>query len=382
MSVDATIALISTDDAFAYLGEAQQERDAIWVYYSGANSTATVQVNDTTIVCTDSSAHSLTLASSSYDTLTELVAGINALTDWSAGVIAHGSAASSDLVTTGALNCKAAENEQTLKIRDTHFIDSLIDRASDLINRYCGRVFVSTTYTNEQYLGSGSSRLILDQYPIIRVIRARVGRTNAFSIINTSTDANFCTVEVTSSVLRVIVDGGTNADDTSFTLTDYTDIDSLITAIEALSKGWSCTTIASDTSSRDADEILIRPAMFVDASTSAYVEVGDDELTQYKLIAPSAERNYGVLLKPGCWSPSTEYFVTYVAGWSTIPYALQDACLQLVKYKYEQAQRGSGLKSEKIGSVYAYENFGPADLEHGMTADVKAELDLFRKREF
>ena len=203
-----------------------------------------------------------------------------------------------------------------------------------------------------------------------------------FSILNTSTDANFCTVEVSSTAMRLIVDGGTNADDTSFTLTDYTDIDSLITAIEALSKGWSCTTIASDTSSRDSDELLIRPSMFVDSATAAYLEVGDAELTDYMLLHPGASRNFGVLLRPGTWSPSREYFVTYVAGFSTIPYTLQQACLELVKYKYEMGQRGSGLKSEKIGSVYAYENFGPADLDAGLPAHLKAELDLFKKREF
>jgi len=46
------------------------------------------------------------------------------------------------------------------------------------------------------------------------------------------------------------------------------------------------------------------------------------------------------------------------------------------------SQRGAGLKSEKIGNVYAYENFNIADLKNGLPPDMIAELDLFRRRDF
>jgi len=378
-----TYALTTVEEVLAYLGEHAQ-RDAFSLYFTGTSGTNTVTVNDLTLVLVDedNGTTTLTFSNASYDTLTELVAAINAVAGWVAELIYHGSADTADMVTTGTLDAEGVANKQTLKIKDVYLIERLIDRASDLIERYCGRKFVSRAYTNEQYYGSGSSDLFLDQYPATRVSRVQVGRANSFSIVNTSTDANFCTVEVNASTMRLIVDGGANADDTSLTLTDYASIDALITAIEALGKGWDCTTQATDTASRDADEILPRPAMYVDSTTQAWIETGDESLTDYKMVHIDEDRNYGVIRRPGVFLKHTEYHVSYTAGYSTIPYALVMACVELVKYKYDLSKRGSGLKSEKIGNVYAYTNFGASDLELGLSPAIKAELDLFRKRDF
>jgi len=184
--------------------------------------------------------------------------------------------------------------------------------------------------------------------------------------------------------MRLIVDGGTNADDSELVLADYASIDALITAIGALGKGWSCTVLATDTASRDASDLLIRPSMVVDNVARAYIEAIDDEITEYKVIYSGEDRNYGLIEKPGEFSPTTEYFVDFVAGYTTIPGALEMACLELVKHKYNRSQKSSGLKSEKMGKVYAYENFGISDLMEclGIHPEIKAGLDLFRRREF
>jgi len=315
--------------------------------------------------------------------MTELVAYINAsVTDWNAGLICNGSATSADLVVTGAVSAKGTANKQTLLIVDNYLLTELINRASDLINRYCGRILKTTTYSDESYYGSGSCRLFLDQYPVSVVSRLASGRSNSFSITNTSTDADYCTVEVTASKMRLVVSGGTNADDSELTLATYTSIDLLLAAITALGKGWSMTTLATDTSYRGASELLSRPSMYVDTVTSAYIETPDAFYTEYKLISPETGRNYGAIEKPGAFLTGTEYFVTYTAGYTTIPYSLEMACLELIKYKYDQKDKDSGLKSEKIGNVYAYENFSLADIKNGLTEELKGELDLFRRRDF
>jgi len=382
-------ALIIADEAFAYIGENIQ-RNALWIFCNAGDATAaTVEVTDTTIVLTitggvAAGVDTLTLADSDNNTLSELATAINALTGWAAGRLYHSDASSPDLLITGALACLASANEQTLAIKDNYFIERLIDRATDFIERYCKRKLASRTYTREVYYGSGHDIILLEQYPVTRVMRLSSGRANSFSIKNTSTDANYCTIEVTDTDIWLIVDGGTNEDDTKLTLSDYATIDALITAIEALAKGWSCTTLATDTGDRDASELLIRPSMAVTTTAQAYIETVDDDITDYKIFSPGEDRNYGAIQKPGGFSPSMEYFFDFVAGYTVVPYALEMVCLEYVKYKYDASKRDTGLKSESIGKVYSYENFGLADFEKwlGLHPTIKNELDLFVRREF
>jgi len=205
MALDSTISLTSISEVLAFLGE-DAKRDALWVYYAGAVDPSTLEVKDDRLTLTPGG----DILFATYDTLTKLVDEINDTTDWKAGLIYHGSAESDDLLVTGALNTLGDENEQVFTIQDRYLIERLIDRASDMINRYCNRILKTTNYTREIYYGAGFSKLLLEQYPVTRVTRLSVGRANSFSIKNTSTDANFCTVEITSTKIRLIVDGGTN----------------------------------------------------------------------------------------------------------------------------------------------------------------------------
>jgi len=374
-----TYALTSVAEVYAYLGKVP-EKDAFWVYFSGTTGTNTIQINDNSVVLVDADNGTTTIdiTHASYDTLTELVAAINAVAGWNAGLIYHGSATSTDLIITGAVGAEGVVNEQTIKILPTYTIEKTIDRATDFIEYYCDRKLKTRSYTQESYYGNRSNKLLLDQYPVMRVIRLRSGRSTSFSIKNTSTDANFCTVEITSTTIRLVVDGGTNVDDSALTLATYTTIDALIAAIAALSKGWSCTTLATDTSTRDASELLIRPSMNVTTVVQAECETADSEYTDYQVISPAESRNYGVIERPGVFFSGTEYFIDYTAGYTTIPAALEQACIELVKYKIDQSTRDQGLKSEKLGGVYAYEK---ADLKAGLPADLLMELNLFRRVE-
>ncbi len=45
-------------------------------------------------------------------------------------------------------------------------IERLVNSATDFIEKYCGRRFKKTEYSNELYDGSGSTKLLLKQYPV------------------------------------------------------------------------------------------------------------------------------------------------------------------------------------------------------------------------
>ena len=380
MAIDSTIALTSIANVLSYLGESPIV-DAFWIYYTDSASTATVQVSNDYLILIHGAVEdaNLNLNADAYDTIGELVIHINAnVSGWTAGRICHSSEDSDDLLETGQLNALGESNKETLKIVPEYFIAELINRASDFISRYCNRKFVSQTYTNEVYIGGGQTELILDNYPVTEVARVIEGRANSFSIKNTSTDANFCTVEITATEIQLVVDGGDNevTGSVDFTLATYTYIDELITAIHDKGGGWVCTTLATDTDTRDASELLIRPCMFVDSTAQAYLETGNNELTDYLLRKPRNEdRNEGILYYPSIFTEGVEYLITYTAGWTTTPYALESICIELVKIRFEKTKINPMLKSESIGSVYKYTL---QDVK-GLSLDMQEELSLFKK---
>jgi len=372
MSLDA-YALVTIDDVKGYLGSLPS-RDGLWVYCSQAGATtATVEVTPTTMILvitgTGAGTNTLTFADANKNTVAELVTAINALTGWKAGAIYDGNADSTDLVITAAISCLGAAQELTLKIEDNYLIERLIDRATYFLERYCHRKFMSRAYSREVYYGSGHGNLILDQYPATTISRVSIGRTNAFSVTNT-TATNHATVEITSSALKYSADG---AAATSLTLASYATINLLIAALNLVA-GWTATLLSSTYGTRKATDLLIRPGMYCKSPTSAWCEIPNDELTDYQLISPSEDRNYGILYCPGGWVRGQEYFVDYTAGYATAPIDLEDICIRLVVNRYNQSKKDGSIKSESLGD-YSYTM---ADMR-SLPDDLKEAADLYKR---
>ena len=379
MSVD-TYALTSVDDVKGYLGSLPS-RDGIWLYCSeptGATA-ATAEVSDTalTLIVTGGASAATKTFTFGTTTITALVAAINAYAlpvgvfPWKAGVICDGAALSTDLVITGAVSCFGSATELTLKIEDNYLIERLIDRATYFLERYCHRKFMSRAYTREIYYGSGHPNLILEQYPVTTVNRVSIGRTNAFSVKNT-TATNHATVEITSTALKYSADGATA---TSLAFADYATITFLKDKINAIvGGGWTATLLDSSLGSRKSSDLLIRPGMYCLSPSLAYCEIPDDELTDYQLISPTEDRNYGVVYCPGGWMQGEEYFFDYTAGYATTPIDLEDICIRLVVNRYNQSKQSTAYKSENLGD-YGYIL---ADMR-SLPDDLKEAADLYKR---
>ena len=272
---------------------------------------------------------------------------------------------SSALTTLAKVKCYLGiTNEDSDKI-----LEPLIERASGYLERYCHRKFTSRSYTREVYAGNGERRLILDQYPITAVSRVSSGRTNAFYVCNT-TATNNASIEITATTLKYTADGTT----TSLTLASYATINLLIAALNALT-GWSATLIGTAPGTRKATDLLPRPAMYCMSPTWAYCEIPNSELNDYFIVNPGEDRNFGVLEYPAGWTRGEEYFIDYTAGFTTVPYALEEACIMLVKYRYDQRSISSGLAGESLGD-YSYTR---KDMTGAIPDDVRAELDMYRR---
>jgi len=373
MAIDSTIALTDVAGVLSYFGEAPAT-NAFWIYYTDSASTATVQVlNDYLILIHDAAEDAnLNLNADAYDTIGELVSYINSdVSGWTAGHICHSSEDSDDLLETGQLNALGESNKETLKIVPEYFIAELINRASDFLSRYCNRKFVSQTYTNEIYDGHGFNTLILEQYPVTQIISVGTGRANAFSVKNTTATTS-AFLEITPTLIRLTVDGT----ETDLTRADSTTISDIITAIED-ETGWDCTLSNSDFGSYKQAELLVRPAMHCLSPSQAYAEIVNDYLTDFHLETGTGEdRNFGTLYYPGIFTTGHQnVFISYVAGYSTIPYSLESICIELVKIKFEKTKINPMLKSETIGSVYKYTL---QDVK-GLSLDMQEELSLFKK---
>jgi len=366
--------LTSLDEIRAYIGNAPQE-DGLWIYSSQADATeAKVKVTDSTLVLTitggaEAGTDTLTFDDSDKNTLSELVVAIQALTGWEAGAIYHGSADSDDLIATGELSCLGEENQQTLKIEANYVLERIADRATDAIERYCGRKLLSRTYTRETYTGNGHTRLILRNYPVTRITRLSVGRDNAFYVKCSATTYAFIEVNTTQVILN---NDGTS---TTLTLSSYATINLLIAAINGTS-GWAATLVSSDYGSYKASEVLPMPAQACKSPNIAYVEIPDDDLSGYYVENIADEfYNSGIIYYSGGFTAGIDHFITYLAGYMSIPYALEEACLCLVKYKYDKLKRDASVSGETVGGS----SYTLKDLKEAMPENILRELDKFKR---
>ena len=375
MSVSA-YALTSVAEVLTFLGE-DAYSNAFWIYFSGTTGINTCQINEDSVVLIDEDNGTTTIdiTHADYDTLAELIAKINTVTGWNAGLLYNGSADSGDLRITGALDCDTSSKQKNIQIKDVYKIERLIDRATDFIERYCNRLLASRTHTKEVYDSNAMGELILEQYPATQVQRVGLGRENVFSIKYT-TACTSAFVEVDSTNVILTVDGV----ETEVAISTNT-MNQLITAIE-LNAGWECTLLNSNFGSYQASEILIFPGSFCKDPDFAYMEIVDDYLSIFYLKKGTSEsRNPGILYYRGGFPGGLQnIFVTYVAGYTTIPAALEEACIRLVSLRYGQSERADSgdLKKETLGD-YSYEKFDLADMKNAWPPELQLEIDLFKK---
>ena len=390
-------ALTSVDSAKGYL-EKVPDRDGIWIYCSASDATAaTVEVTETGIVLIVTGGASAGTKTITFSTLTvtALVAAINAYAlpagppavyPWKSGAMCNGSADAADLIVTGAQSCLAYAGQITLQVEDDYTIERLIDRATDSIERYCNRQLLSRAYNRQMYMGSGNERLILEQYPVTRVFRVSVSELNVFSIKQNNA-ASFAMFTVTPTQVLLGTDGAV----TSLLLSSYSLISDVVTAINAVS-GWECRLLNTTWGTRKAtylgvdgitavSELLPVAAAYCKSPILAWGRIPSlFDLTEYWLEKRGVDeqRDPGILFSPGGFTGGNFYWIDYMAGYTSTPYALEEACLLLVKYKWDSVSHDNAIQSERLGD-YSYTL---RDFKQALPDDVKNELDTFRRISF
>ena len=394
------------------MGNAIQERDMMAIYATGY-TTCTVTVDATNLTIT-ANALATNFALGTYTTITLLVNAINAAAPGQLFARVLGGSASSDsggLLPVSATNILLQANETYLRGLDYAAVDSAINAASDAFERYCGKTFNSTAFEGF-YDGTGRPFLILKHSPIISVARVCIGKRDGLTIYNTLTDNSDATVSVTATNVVLRIFGGTNDGTDSISISTNT-LTQLVTAINALGKGWVASVTDSTAAAWKGSELFRRSPTSARNSTrvSLYVpEVADvsygfEEATGiiYRgtdARAPSwgiygGDSWYGGMTYTGApmshIAPLTEpggrvwpvgqfnIYVDYTAGYATLPADLAMLCNEAAANILRSGARDLTLRSESMqGYAWTASSAAMSDeVESWFSGSIKRRLKQF-----
>jgi hypothetical protein len=281
----------------------------------------------------------------------------------------------------------------------------LITAASDAIEKYCKRNFVSKVF-DELYNGSGDRRLLLRQYPIQSVRWVRYRPVTVLKIVNNNTNLNQrATVRVTSTGLNLErVATGVVTNDTSVTWAGNVTLNAVVTAINALGSGWSAQIVGDAGQGSGTGDYGLWPSadLYVPPAYGDGVE-SQGALTARGQFAELKMHTYelaGYQYDPRGWLlraiPYTDpellhpedlvwpvginnFRVYYTAGYTTIPEAIQEACAEWVSDLYYRTQRDPALRSQAVAGAVSQAWGGPSITGNNPPQNILPLLKPYRR---
>ena len=396
-------ALTTVDNFLTYRGQGLNPRDMLMITNDtdgGATTSATIEVTSSLIRCTTNvTANTVTLAS--YTSITLLAAAINALGEgWVATVeLGAGSGTPADLEVAASQN--SLSTTIFLSGVDRGAVEQAINAASDAIEAATGRRFASQTYS-QRYTGKGLKNLTLRHRPVTAVGRVAIGRVAVINVTNSSTDAAQATVSVTDVAVFFNVVGGVNDSTQNASFATNTTMTAMVAAINALGNGWTANLVGSVAGTWATLDLLqfsprnalnIGNELHVPAENVAEYDVQGDvgRLTLRGPRGGYGRLDYGSSTGglghggpiypltaekiPPFWPVGMHnIFVSYTAGYATVPADVVQVCHELAGNYLSMAMRETGLGSESVAGHSYSSGDGP------MTAAMTKTLN--RKRDF
>ena len=245
---------------------------------------------------------------------------------------------------------------------ENELLNIYLQGVDSLFNDLCDYEFDSTTYTHELHNGGGQ-RLWLKHIPVTAITQLSTERIPAIKIKNTSSDAARCTidVDVSASYLYYAIVGGTNATartgiDLAAAATDT--LAELVTAIDALGKGWDAEIYDTDLNSIPSSELLEVMGLNCGvprgggAATWKYLDIPGTPLGgEFRL---ESEEEGMIYCPSGFPSGINNVIVTYTAGYSstTMPRSLKLAVCAGAQALYNKGEEdGFGVQGFTIGAL-------------------------------
>lgn len=172
----ATLATATELIAHLRLDERDIEVDGFEVWNGDTTaSAATVEVTSTSIVLIQTGGvnpGTVTLLKSAYATLTLLMTAIElGLSEWRVRLLVPPASDPATLPIQGVENALSYTARIPIQIVDTLWLEALLDKTVDRMERYCHRTFPSTVYVDEEYSGGGSNLLMVRNFPVTAFVR-------------------------------------------------------------------------------------------------------------------------------------------------------------------------------------------------------------------
>jgi hypothetical protein len=326
---------------------------AIYHDESSSATAATVAVTSSTIVLvitggSNAGTDTMTMADSNKDTLTEMVAQINALSKgWVATLLGESAADTTALVRKDATSAFGSANEQTLLYENEELLDLLITNIWDGVESALSRDILSTDFSEIYTLPSIGVELVLRQPNVTQVTMLSFETEHAIDMSYSGSDTH-ARVEVTDTAVVTTSRVGATTTTTTSTFASNVTTDAMATTISALS-GWTATAINSRPSA-----FLERRGVQDTKNKTVRLEAWDDSVGDY-----SVEYEAGVITFwgdsiragwPGAiWNGYNRARIDYTAGFTTIPSDVEQAIIEAVRDAWAEKDRTGGLKSESLG---------------------------------
>jgi hypothetical protein len=247
-------------------------------------------------------------------------------------------------------------------------LQALIAAASDAIQKWCRRDFLSATY-DELYSGNGDRKLLLREYPVVSVQSVRYRPVTVIKITNTLAVNVQARVSVTSTGLTLVrVNAGVSTTDTSASFAGNATLTALAAAVNALGNGWSAQVVGDATNygSWPSADLYVptsfprygggtsgQGALQCVAGSFAELKMHTYELAGFQWdsrgwLLRAIPYTDPELLHPEdlVWPVGINNLrVQYTAGYATVPEAVQEACAKWVAILYFEATRDPALSS-------------------------------------
>lgn len=250
---------------------------------------------------------------------------------------------------------------------------TLRDAIETYIQKECRRTFASTTHTLERYDGTDSQYLYLRNYPITNVSQLSIGTQDGIYVWNTSTET-LATVSVTSTGVVLNKDGTSN----TLLFSNFTTLSSMASGISSSGSGWQAQVSSTEFSSYKSTQLIKRFGASAINSNYIYLQIPSDPLYDFEVYENEGKIYYG----PGFYFGSNNVFITYTAGYSTIPSDIQYLVKMTVKYNYNLSQNNSmGLSSYKIGDIsYTFDKGSNSSDNFSVPKEVSPIMTKYKKR--
>ena len=370
----ASDSLISVQDykSFKGISNSEIEADALSLYAIDGSAATVVKSGDTLTLSktggTGAGADAIDLTDPLYDTLGELATYINAKTGWVANLIGWSSASSTDLKNVASASCLLEANVQTLIFYDNYIIERMIDMASDVIEKYLRRKIKTATYKNERYHG-GKNTIFLEQYPVTAVTQVCVGYEDPIRIKNTSGKFNAYAI-VSATGVALNVDGTGVAEKTFVTYATMT----LIAAALNAESGWEASTLSSAYDDWPSNLLFVQPNVFC-LNQYSFLQCPDDPLEGYTF-----DLEAGIIYLPeGFTGGYKDVFITYVAGFATVPDDIIYGTIKFVCLMDDAREEDENMKGEKLGDYSYTRNFTSADLAKALSPEEMSALKRYKR---